>query len=130
MVLMHIFDPKELTKDKNDKKLRKLDQEVHAECEELGTVEKITVFSKHPAGVMIVKFAQPNAASDAVTKFNGKVRGTGHKVDASYWDGVTDYTMHDAEKEEKETEKRLDEFGDWLENQDSPEEFKLKVEEK
>ena len=73
MVLMHIFDPKELAKDKNDKKLRKLDQEVHAECEELGTVEKITVFLKHPAGVMIVKFAQSNAASDAVTKFNGKV---------------------------------------------------------
>jgi RNA recognition motif-containing protein len=129
VVLMNMFDPRELEHDKNDEKLQKLEKEVHAECEEIGVVEKITVFSKHPAGVMIVKFTQPTAASDAVNTFNGKVRENGRKVEASYWDGVTDYTCRDMEKEEKETEKRLDEFGDWLENQALPDEFKLKVEE-
>ena len=129
VVLMNMFDPRELENDKNDEKLQKLEKEVHAECEEIGVVEKITVFSKHPAGVMIVKFTQPTAASDAVNTFNGKVRENGRKVEASYWDGVTDYTCRDMEKEEKETEKRLDEFGDWLENQALPDEFKLKVEE-
>jgi hypothetical protein len=49
-------------------------------------------------------------------------------VVASYWDGVTDYTCRDEVTEKKEAEKRLDEFGDWLENQDLPEEFQLKVE--
>ena len=129
VVLMNMFDPKELQNDTNDEKLQTLEREVHAECGEFGAVEKITVFSKHPAGVMIVKFTQPNAASDAVNKFNGKVRDNGRKVEASYWDGVTDYTCRDEAKEEKETEKRLDEFGDWLENQDLPDEFKLQVEE-
>ncbi|KAL7472207.1 hypothetical protein ACHAXS_012539 [Conticribra weissflogii] len=127
VVLMNMFDPKELENDENDAKLAALDREIHAECQELGSVEKITVFSKHPAGVVIVKFSQPNAASDAVSHFNGKILNNGKSVKASFWDGVTDYTMRDAEKEEKETEKRLDEFGDWLENQELPEEFKLRV---
>lgn len=129
VVLMNMFDPAEFQHDDNDEKLQSLEKKVHSECEEIGAVEKITVFSKHPAGVMIVKFTQPNAASDAVTSFNGKVSNNGRKVEASYWDGVTDYTCRDVDKEEKETEKRLDEFGDWLEDQDLPEEFKLQVEE-
>jgi HIV Tat-specific factor 1 len=127
VVLMNMFDPADFQKDTNDEKLKALEKEVRAECEEFGTVEKITLFSKHPAGVMIVKFTQPAASSEAVTKFNGKV-WAGRKVEASYWDGVTDYTCHDAVSEEKEAEKRLDEFGDWLENQDLPDEFQLKVE--
>lgn len=126
IVLMHMFDPSEFLNDENDDKLRALEQTLHAECEELGTVEKITIFSKHPAGVIIVKFTQPNAASDAVNKYNGRVR-SGRKIEASYWDGVTDYTVRDEEKEAKDNEKRLDEFGDWLENQELPEEFQLRV---
>jgi len=127
VVLMNMFDPKDLENDVNDEKLAGLDRDLHTECQELGSVEKITVFSKHPAGVVIVKFAQPNAASDAVTHFNGKILQNGKAVEASFWDGVTDYTMRDVEKEEKDTEKRLDEFGDWLENQELPDEFKLRV---
>jgi len=129
VVLMNMFNPAELKNDKKDEKLQSLEKDVRAECGEIGAVEKITVFSKHPAGVMIVKFTKPNDASDAVNKFNGKVRSDGRKVEASYWDGVTDYTCKNVEKEEKESEERLDQFGDWLENQDLPEEFKLKVEE-
>jgi len=129
VVLMNMFDPKEIQQDKNDVKLQTLEKEVHTECEAFGVVEKITVFSKHPSGVIIIKFTQPNAASDCMNNLNGKIRGNGRKVDASYWDGVTDYTCRDEEKEEKETEKRLDEFGDWLEDQELPDEFKLQVEE-
>lgn len=128
VVLMNMFDPKTIQNDTNDEKLQSLQEEVHAQCEAIGIVEKITVFSKHPAGVIIVKFTQPNAASDAVQYFNGKIVSNGRKVGASYWDGVTDYTCKDDDKEEKDTEKRLDEFGDWLEDQDLPDEFKLQVE--
>ncbi|KAL3792670.1 hypothetical protein HJC23_009398 [Cyclotella cryptica] len=128
IVLRNMFDPADLLEDPNDEKLGALEKTVHTECEEMGTVEKITIFSKHPAGVVIVKFAQPNAASDAVNRFNGQIRDDGkRKVEASYWDGVTDYTVVDEEKEAKEAEKRLDEFGDWLENQELPEEFQLRV---
>ena len=34
----------------------------------------------------------------------------------------------DVEKEEKEAEKRLDKFGDWIEEQELPEESQLRVE--
>jgi RNA recognition motif-containing protein len=128
IVLKNMFDPTDFVNDTNDEKLRSLEQSVHSECEELGTVEKITIFSKNPAGVVIVKFAQPNAASDAVNRFNGQLRDNGkRRVNASYWDGVTDYTVRDEENEAKDAEKRLDEFGDWLENQELPEEFQLRV---
>lgn len=128
VVLMNMFDPKELEKDENDEKLGRLEKEVHLECQDIGVVEKITVFSKHPAGVIIVKFEKPNDAIDAVSKFNGEIRPNGRKVEAHYWDGVTDYTVRDAEKEAKDAEQRLDQFGDWLENQELSEEFQLKVE--
>ena len=125
-----MFDPNDFMNDKDDRKIQELEQSVHTECEEMGVVEKITIFSKHPAGVIIVKFAQPNAASDAVNRFNGQVRDNGkRKVEASYWDGVTDFTVKDEEKEIEDAEKRLDEFGDWLENQELPEEFRLRVNE-
>ena len=129
IVLKHMFNPASFVNDANDEKLRTLEQKVHAECEEMGTVEKITIFAKHPAGVVIVKFAQPNSASDAVNKFNGTSFDIGSEktVEASYWDGVTDYTVKDDEKEAQDAEKRLDEFGDWLENQELPEEFQLRV---
>jgi hypothetical protein len=131
IVLMNMFDPHELKHDgddDDDTQLHALEREIYTECEEIGSVEKITIFSKHPAGVVIVKFVKPNAATNAVNAFNGKVRGNGRKVEASFWDGTTDYTVVDVEKEEKETEKRLDKFGDWLEEQELPEEFQLKVE--
>ena len=128
IVLTSMFDPKDLEKDTNDEKLRSIEKSVREECDQLGDVEKITAFSKHPAGVMVVKFSQPNAASAAVEKFKGRDGCCGRKIEASYWDGVTDFTAHNAEQEERETEKRLDQFGDWLENQELPEEFKLQVE--
>ena len=128
VVLRNMFDPNGMQKDENDEMFQSLQEKMHAECELLGVVEKITVFSKHPAGVMIAKFTQANAASAAVTQFNGKEGSNSRKIDASYWDGVTDYTCQDEEKEELETEKRLDEFGDVLEDQEIPEELKLQVE--
>ena len=131
IVLMNMFDPRELDRDDdvaNEKRLQQLERDIHSECEKSGTVEKITIFSKHPAGVAIVKFIKPNDASDAVKSLNGKVRADGKRIEASFWDGTTDYTVVDTEREEKEDAKRLDQFGDWLEEQDLPEEFQLRVE--
>ena len=49
-------------------------------------------------------------------------------IEAIFWDGVTDYTIHDDAKEEAEAEKRHEEFGNWLDEQELPEEFQLQVE--
>ena len=44
IVLWNFFDPDGFSEDDNDEKLGALEQMVHAECKEMGTVEKITVF--------------------------------------------------------------------------------------
>ena len=59
-----------------DEKLRALEQAVYAECEEMGTVEKITNFPKHPAGVVIVDFAQPTCGQN---RLNGQIRKEGKR---------------------------------------------------
>ncbi len=123
VVLKHLFTPSTLQSD--DTILDQLEKQIRKQCSELGDVEKITVFSKNPQGVILVKFVQPAAATEAVKLYNGRKWGQ-NKIDASYWDGITDFTVHDDEADD--TEQRVEAFGQWLENQELPEEFKLKVE--
>lgn len=137
IVLKRLFHPEEFarkTEEEEDALLAELERDVRQPCEELGAVEKITVFSKNPRGVLIVKFAQPGAASEAVKAWNGKsftFNKKDRKVEATFWDGVQDYTIRDEANEEAEMEKRHDAFGDWLDGQgedELPEELRLKVE--
>jgi len=133
IVLKHMFNAREvaqLEEESGDIIMKEVETKVWEECEKLGHVEKITIFAKNPSGVVIVKFTQPTAASRAVEMYKG-IKGPieGKKIDATFWDGVTDFTVHDEIGEKKETEKRLDEFGKWLDGQEIPDEFKLQVQE-
>jgi RNA recognition motif-containing protein len=113
---------------KEDAILKGIEKEIFETCSDHGTVEKITIVAKNRRnGVVIVKFSQPTAAGEAIQEFNGKII-RGKKIEASYWDGVTDFTVRNEEQETKNAEKRLDEFGNWLDNQELPEEFQLQVE--
>jgi HIV Tat-specific factor 1 len=123
VVLKHMFTLSMLQTDETI--LDKLERQIRKECSELGDVEKITVFSKNPQGVILVKFVQPAAATEAVKLFHGKCIN-GQKVDACYWDGITDFTIYDDATDD--AEQRIEEFGQWLESQELPEEFKLRVE--
>lgn len=128
IVLKHMFNPVVLAgRPDEDSLLASMEQDLHAECEQWGVVEKITVFSKNPAGVVIVKFATPGAASDAVKELDGRMWKEAGRIEASFWDGVTDFTVRDEVKEQKESEERQQEFGKWLEHQELPEELRLKV---
>ncbi|GAX09396.1 hypothetical protein FisN_6Lh231 [Fistulifera solaris] len=126
IVLKHLFEPN-VWKDEaqEDAFFAELERSLRAELEVFGRVEKITVFSQR--AVVVVKLAQPSAASAVVKDWDGKV-WKGRRVEAMYWDGVTDYTVRDEEKEQVETEQRLEEFGNWLDEQDLPEELKLQKE--
>lgn len=90
-------------------------------------VEKITCISKNR--VVLIKFAEPSAASTAVEKWHGQPNESGSaQMEAIYWDGVTNYTHQDEEEKEKEEQSRLNDFGKWLENQDElPPELRLQV---
>lgn len=112
----------------SDEELQVLEGEVRTDCESYGKVEKITFFASNPRGVVVVKFTQPGAASQAVKAWEGRLWKNLGNVQASYWDGVTDYTVRNEAKEDADMEERHKEFGDWLETQDLPEELRLKVE--
>lgn len=105
-------------------------------------VEKITFFSRHPDGITIVKLKQPGVASEAIKQLNGQIwdikigedigGGGGKAIEASFWDGITDFTIDSKDPNEKQMEeKRHEEFGNWIENltkDELPEEFKLRTE--
>ena len=136
IVIKNLFDP--TVESMNDTKMETLHNELHAECSKFGVVEKITMFEKNPDGVVIVKFTTPGSASEAVRSLNGRdwktktetVASNGNRrLRVGYWDGITDYTMHMSSQKEIELEmqKRQEDFGEWLEEQELPEELRLKT---
>jgi RNA recognition motif-containing protein len=126
IVLKHLFEPNVWKNEaQEDEFFAELERSLRAELEVFGVVEKITVFSQR--AVVVVKLAQPSSASEVVKDWDGKL-WKGRRVQAMYWDGVTDYTVRDDEKEQVETEQRLEEFGNWLDEQELPEELKLQKE--
>jgi HIV Tat-specific factor 1 len=104
----------------------KVEDEIQQSCQEFGPVEKITFIEQ--TKTVIIKFAEPTAASNAVQEWQGKLNPhSKQKIHAVYWDGVTDYTSR-KEESEVEATKRHEDFGNWIENQELPPEFQLKVE--
>lgn len=118
----------------DDTFLEELETDIATECEKFGTIEKITVFSKNPRGIIVVKFATAFAAQECVRVMSGRYFG-GRKIRSYFWDGATNYSVSGSSAEaeataEEEEKERLDEFGDWLDNQQDelPAEFALHVE--
>lgn len=137
--------------------MEELQEDLEGECKKLGPIEKMTIFEKHPEGVVIIKFGTAYAAEQCVKLMNGRFFG-GRKLQSFYWDGATDYTKaiyvekpaapaaataavsagaSDTSSaatssaavmdEEAEEERRLEEFGDYLDNQELPPELELEV---
>ena len=82
-------------------------------------------------GVVVVKFKKPSDAQDATKAWDGWDFG-GRTLKAFFWDGGIDYTKPLAGTEElveAEEAKRVESFGDWLEDQgELPPELQLRVE--
>jgi len=132
VVLQGLFHPQDFIENINFSD--ELEEDIAMECSKCGNIEKITVFSTNPRGVVIVKFSTSFAAQECIKLMNGRYFG-GKKILCFFWDGVTNYSVvvksdKQEDEEEKLEEHRLDEFGDWLEqNQEElPEEFILRTE--
>lgn len=128
IVLQHMFTPLPNNEEKEDAMLQELEEKLRTKCSEWGAVEKITVFASNPDGVVVIKFTQPGAASDAVKYFDGREWHGRLRAKASFWDGVTDFTVQNLEKEKAQEDERHEAFGAWLDNQDLPEELRLQSE--
>lgn len=97
LVLRHMFAPDELAADAAF--AEELEEDVASEALRFGEVERLSIFSRHPDGVIMVKYASAGAAADALAAFSGRFFG-GRRIAAGYWDGVTDFKAeaeeHDA----------------------------------
>ncbi|GMH56738.1 hypothetical protein TrST_g10884 [Triparma strigata] len=131
VVLENMFTKEELKRDE-DKTMKSVEMAVLEQVATFnGTIEKVTVFSKSENNVLIVKFKEVEAANTCVREMNGRRNWRNNPdltVKAHFWDGVTDYTNVTEEEVQEEEKKRLDEFGDWIDNQDVPEEFQERSE--
>ena len=132
VVMEGMFSPEDF----NDSSFSdELEADIAEGCGRCGDIDKITVFSKNPRGVAIVKFTTSFASQECIKMMDGRFFG-GRKIRCYFWDGVTNFTsegsltLQKMEEEEKEEKERLDEFGDWLEQGQSelPPELRLRVE--
>lgn len=111
-----------------------LEKDIASECSKFGEIEKITLFSKNPRGIVVIKFATSFAAQECIRVMNGRYFDQ-KKIRSYFWDGVTNYSivpigLEEEEEEEKLEKARLDTFGDWLDNEQDelPAEFQLRTE--
>lgn len=79
-----------------------------------GAIEKLTVFEGNDEGPVAVKFRDSQHAAQCLQLMNGRWFG-GARVTAFYYDGKTNYVVKKKEEQPEDEEKRLKEFGDWLE---------------
>lgn len=123
-----------------DRLVQELEEDVAEEVSKIGEIEKITIFTKNPNGIIVIRFTTSFAAQECIRLMNGRYF-SGRKIKCFFWDGVTNYAMvskhlasvlndEEEDEEEKEEKDRLDEFGDWLDKdqEELPEEFRLKAE--
>jgi hypothetical protein len=94
-----------------------LQSDIESECGKFGEF-KCTIFEKHPEGVVSIKYGEATSAEQCIKAMDGRFFA-GRKLVCTYWDGETDYTHKDSQEDEA---KRLNEFGDWLEQQSSEDE--------
>ena len=132
VVLEGMFVPSDFADESFADELEKdVVNEISAKC---GQIEKITLFSKHEKGIIVVKFTTSFSSQECVNLMNGRFFG-GRKIKSYFWDGVTNYNISTnyikgIEEEEKAEAARINDFGDWLEEEQEelPEEFQLRTE--
>ena len=95
---------------------RRLEHSIASQCERCGELEKLTLYTSHPAGVMIARFKHSYGAEKCIAYADrGEWMFNGRRISATYWDGeenferIRDYTEED---------ERVERFGLWLEGQD------------
>lgn len=88
VVVKNMFEPSDCESAEFIEDLRK---DLEIECTALGPLEKMTIFERHPEGVIVIKFGTAFAAEQCVKLMNGRFFA-GRKLQSFYWDGSTDYT--------------------------------------
>lgn len=108
VILQHMFDHREFERDPAEINNVKLD--LKSECEKFGDVKKVLIFDRNPQGVCSVLFREPEDADKCIQALNGRYYG-GQVINASTYDGVTNYQVQETEEE---MERRLKEWENFI----------------
>ncbi|KAL3882632.1 hypothetical protein ACJMK2_028956 [Sinanodonta woodiana] len=109
VVLKNMFDPKDFEAD--PVLINSLRDDVRNRCMEYGEVKKVVVYDCHEEGVVTVSFQNAEDADLCIEQMNHRYYGK-RRILAATWDGKTTYT---AEETEEARNKRLQEWGKFLE---------------
>ncbi|KAA8915966.1 hypothetical protein TRICI_001883 [Trichomonascus ciferrii] len=113
VVLKHVFALKELEEDVAA--ALEIKQDIREGCEDIGPVTNVVLYDQEPEGVVTVKFKSEEDALQCVHRMDGRYFG-GRALEADLLEvGVKYAKSKSANDDEEEEEKRLDEFGKWLE---------------
>ena len=105
---------------------RELEEDLRVEIElKVGSVAKIEFFKANPNSVCRLRFLSSLHAGECIALMNGRWFDE-RQLECFYWDGKTDYKV--VKESSEAIQERINEFGDWLEGQDLPEDLKVQTE--
>ncbi|KAL4775004.1 hypothetical protein BDW60DRAFT_180963 [Aspergillus nidulans var. acristatus] len=126
VILKHMFTLQELEED--PAAILDIKEDIREECSKLGEVTNVVLYDKEEAGVVSVRFSNPESARACVKLMNGRFFG-GTAVEAYISDGserfrksnekraaLEDLAEKGLDAEDDDENQRLDEFGTWLES--------------
>ncbi|RDW76471.1 U2 snRNP complex subunit CUS2 [Aspergillus mulundensis] len=126
VILKHMFTLHEL--DEDPAAILDIKEDIRDECSKLGEVTNVVLYDKEEAGVVSVRFSNPESAKACVQLMNGRFFG-GTAVEAYISDGserfrktnekraaLEDLAEKGFDAEDEDENQRLDEFGTWLES--------------
>lgn len=110
VIIKNMFDPKEFEVDAT--LILEYQKDLRDECSKCGEVKKVTIYDRHPEGIVSVTFKEPEEADQCIALMN-KRWFAGRQLSAETWDGHTKYTVVETEEEKK---KRLESWENFLES--------------
>ncbi|KAL4925846.1 U2 snRNP complex subunit CUS2 [Aspergillus undulatus] len=126
VILKHMFTLQELEED--PAAILDIKEDIREECSKLGEVTNVVLYDKEEAGVVSVRFSNPESARACVKTMNGRFFG-GTAVEAYISNGserfrktnekraaLEDLAEKGFDAEDEDENQRLDEFGTWLES--------------
>ncbi|KAL2043439.1 hypothetical protein N7G274_003746 [Stereocaulon virgatum] len=120
VILKHMFTLQELEED--PAAILDIKEDIREECSKMGPVTNVVLFDKETDGVASVRYSNAEAADACVKVMNGR-HFSGMVVEAYIADGSEKFKKTSEKKktieedEGEDEDKRLDQFGQWLEEE-------------
>ncbi|KAL4434883.1 hypothetical protein ABPG74_021222 [Tetrahymena malaccensis] len=115
VILKNVFTLKDIEEDENflEELREEMAKEIESSC---GPIQRLKIFEENPEGVIEIKFKNSTDAKTCIDKMNGRYFDE-RELECFFWDGKTDYKR--TSKQIEDDEKRLEEFGKWIEGGDN-----------